>query len=48
VTVPVRGDLVTAAQRPLMLASEPVRGPFMKQRMFSGESGSTCGPFSST
>ena len=47
VTVPVNGDFVTQAQRPLMLASLPVSGPFMKQRMLSGESGSTAGPASS-
>src|SRR5512139_2720208 len=34
--------------RPLMLASEPVSGPFIKHRMLSGESASTLGPFSNT
>jgi hypothetical protein len=47
VTVPVRGDLVTMAMRPLILASVPVRGPFIKQSRFSGLRGSTWGPFSS-
>ena len=46
VTVPVSGDLVTSARRPLMLASVPVRGPFMKQSTVCGPSASTVGPAS--
>ena len=44
----VKGDLVVIARRPLILASLPVSGPFMKHRMLSGDSGSTWGPLSNT
>ena len=40
------GDFVTTAIRPLMLASEPVSGPFIKHKILSGESASTFGPLS--
>ena len=45
---PVSGDLVTTARRPLIFTSVPVSGPFMKQTILSGESGSTNGPLSKT
>jgi len=47
-TVPVSGDLVTTARRPLIFTFVPVNGPFITHRMFSGDSGSTSGPLSKT
>ena len=48
VTVPVSGDLVTTAMRPLIFTSVPDSGPVMKQSKLSGENGSTSGPLSNT
>src|SRR3990172_8209836 len=46
--VPVCGDLVQTARRPLRFTSVPLSGPVIMHRMLSGLSGSTCGPLSNT
>jgi hypothetical protein len=48
VTVPVSGDFVQMAMRPLITTWVPVSGPFMNARRLSSPSGSTSGPWSKT
>jgi len=48
VTVPVSGDFVQTAIRPLIVTCVPDSGPFMNASRFSGSIGSTSGPWSKT